>query len=103
MANGFRVNMEKLTRLVNDLDRAADSITDANNKLANARGRDLGSLGIDSAAEDFRDRWQDGIKKIAEGANGAVSVITNSFPDWERVCVLGLEIFDTFGWEPLSG
>lgn len=34
---------------------------------------------------------------------GVVSVITNSFQDWERVCVLGLEIFDTFGWEPLSG
>lgn len=68
MADGYRVNMEKLTRLVNDLDRAADNITDANNKLANACGRDLGSPGIDRAAEDFRDRWQDGIKKIAEGA-----------------------------------
>lgn len=34
---------------------------------------------------------------------GVVSVITNSFQDWERVCTLGLEIFDTFGWEPLIG
>lgn len=34
---------------------------------------------------------------------GVVSVITNSFQDWERVCVMGLEIFDSFGWEPLSG
>ncbi|TWG08345.1 hypothetical protein [Saccharopolyspora dendranthemae] len=68
MADGYRVNMEKLTRLVNDLDRAADDITDANNKFGNASGRDLGSPGIDNAAEDFRNRWQDGITKIAEGA-----------------------------------
>lgn len=32
-----------------------------------------------------------------------VSVMTNSFRDWERVCVLALDIFDSFGWEPLSG
>lgn len=68
MSDGYRVNMEKLTRLVNNLDRAADDITAANNKLADARGHDLGSPGIDSAAEHFRNRWQDGIKKIAEGA-----------------------------------
>lgn len=68
MSDGYRVNMEKLAQLVNDLDHAADDITDANNKLSNARGRDLGSPGIDNAAHDFRDRWQDGIKKIAEGA-----------------------------------
>lgn len=34
---------------------------------------------------------------------GVVSVTTNSFQDWERICVLALDIFDTFGWEPISG
>jgi hypothetical protein len=34
---------------------------------------------------------------------GVISVMTNSFQDWERVCVLALDIFDSFGWEPLSG
>lgn len=34
---------------------------------------------------------------------GVVSVMTNSFQDWEHVCVLALDIFDSFGWEPLSG
>ncbi|WP_141921351.1 hypothetical protein [Halopolyspora algeriensis] len=32
-----------------------------------------------------------------------VSVMTNSFQDWEHVCTLALDIFDSFGWEPLSG
>lgn len=33
---------------------------------------------------------------------GVVSVMTNSFQDWEHVCGLGLDIFDSFGWEPRS-
>lgn len=32
-----------------------------------------------------------------------VSVMTNSFRDWEHVCTLALDIFDSLGWEPLSG
>ncbi len=33
---------------------------------------------------------------------GVVSVMTNSFQDWEHVCALGLAIFDSFDWEPGS-
>ncbi len=32
-----------------------------------------------------------------------VSIMTNSFRDWEYVCTLALDIFDSLGWEPLSG
>ncbi|QGK71594.1 hypothetical protein GIY23_20570 [Allosaccharopolyspora coralli] len=60
--------MEKLTRLINDLDRAADDITAANKALSNAKGHDLGTPGIDTASEEFRDTWSDGISKISEGA-----------------------------------
>ncbi|WP_157362181.1 hypothetical protein [Haloechinothrix halophila] len=35
-------------------------------------------------------------------AIGVVTVTTNSFQDWERVCTVGLDIFDTFEWEPLG-
>jgi hypothetical protein len=34
---------------------------------------------------------------------GAISVSTNSFQDWERICVLALDIFETFEWEPIDG
>lgn len=68
MAGGYHVAMEKLTRLINDLDRAADDITAANRALSNARGRDLGTPGIDNASEDFRESWSHGISKISEGA-----------------------------------
>ncbi|MBK0866442.1 hypothetical protein INP57_06465 [Saccharopolyspora sp. HNM0986] len=68
MGDGYRVHMDKLAQLVNDLDRAADDITTANNALSNARGRDLGTPGIDNASEHFRERWSHGIKKISEGA-----------------------------------
>lgn len=34
-------------------------------------------------------------------ALGVVTVTTNSFQDWERVCTVGLDIFDTLEWEPL--
>lgn len=68
MAGGYRVSMDKLTQLINDLDRAADDITAANKALSNARGRDLGTSGIDDASEQFRDRWSHSIDKISEGA-----------------------------------
>lgn len=71
MAGGYRVNMDGLTRLINDLDRAADDITAANGALSNASGRDLGTPGIDDASEVFRERWSHGISKISEGAKGA--------------------------------
>ncbi|GAA1966890.1 hypothetical protein [Amycolatopsis minnesotensis] len=35
-------------------------------------------------------------------AIGVVSVLSNSWRDWDRVCVLGVEIFDTFQWEPIG-
>jgi hypothetical protein len=33
---------------------------------------------------------------------GVVTATTNCYLDWEHVCVLALEIFDSFEWEPLS-
>jgi hypothetical protein len=72
---GYRVNMDKLTQLINDLDRAADDITAANNALGNARGRDLGTPGIDNASEEFRERWSHGIKKISEGAKATSAAL----------------------------
>lgn len=30
---------------------------------------------------------------------GIVSVMTNSYQDWEHVCTLALDIFDSFDWE----
>ncbi|SDJ86314.1 hypothetical protein SAMN04487820_102419 [Actinopolyspora mzabensis] len=68
VGDGYRVDIEKLTRLISDLDHAADDITAANRALSDARGRDLGSPGIDDASEGFRERWSHGIEKIAEGA-----------------------------------
>ncbi|WP_438387946.1 hypothetical protein [Actinopolyspora saharensis] len=68
MGDGYRVNMDKLAQLVNDLDRAADDITAANRTLGNATGHDLGSPGIDEASQNFRERWSHSIDKISEGA-----------------------------------
>lgn len=68
MPGGYQVHMDRLTQLINDLDRAADDITAANDALSNARGRDLGTSGIDNASEEFRARWSHGIDKISEGA-----------------------------------
>ena len=35
MPDGYRVQLDKLAQLINDLDRAADDITTANNALRN--------------------------------------------------------------------
>jgi hypothetical protein len=33
---------------------------------------------------------------------GVVAVQTNSWQDWEHVCVVALDIFDSFEWQPLN-
>ncbi|ASU78344.1 hypothetical protein CDG81_08610 [Actinopolyspora erythraea] len=59
--------MEKLTRLINELDRAADHITATNRALSDARGRHRSSGG-DNVSEEFRGSWSHGTSKVAEDA-----------------------------------
>lgn len=35
-------------------------------------------------------------------AVGVVSISTNSWRDWQHVCTLALDVFDTFEWQPIS-
>lgn len=87
MTGGYRVDMDKLTQLIKDLDHAADDITVANNALSSARGRDLGTPGIDNASEEFRERWSHGIKKISEGAkltSGALDAARSTYSKLEN-------------------
>lgn len=65
---GYSVDLDRLSKLVGDLEHAADDITAANRALGNAGSRDLGSPGIDAAGEEFQQRWSDSISKISEGA-----------------------------------
>lgn len=66
--SGYRVDLTKLTSLINDLDHAADEITAANNDLRQAGGRDLGTSGLDDAAEQFQQRWSQSIGTISDAA-----------------------------------
>jgi hypothetical protein len=44
----------------------------ANNALRGATAKDLGSVVLDRAGNDFRDRWEYGIGKLAESAEKVV-------------------------------
>ncbi|RCW45153.1 hypothetical protein DFQ14_103117 [Halopolyspora algeriensis] len=85
MSGGYRVSMDKLTQLVNDLDHAADDITAANRALSNARGRDLGTPGIDDASEEFRESWSHGISKISKGAKVTSDVLDAARATYARL------------------
>ncbi|NLU82036.1 hypothetical protein [Rhodococcus sp. HNM0569] len=52
--------------LIDTLESAAEDMKSANDRLADAKGGDLGSGALDTAAEKFRDKWQYGIEQIAK-------------------------------------
>lgn len=66
--SGFRVDLDRMNRLITDLDHAADDITAANQLLHQSTARDLGTPGIDRAAEQFQQRWGESISSIGDAA-----------------------------------
>ena len=72
MGSGFQVDIGAMDQLINTLQDAAQSITDADNALKNASAQDLGSHELDSAGGDFQDRWTYGTGKISDLAGQIV-------------------------------
>jgi hypothetical protein len=72
MPEGYRLDVSGMNRLVDRLAEAEDRMTKANNALRGATAKDLGSFVLDRAGNDFRDRWEYGIGKLAESAEKVV-------------------------------
>ncbi|TCO52813.1 hypothetical protein [Actinocrispum wychmicini] len=72
MAEGYRLDLSGLGRLVDQLAHAEDRMNSANDSLRNAGVHDLGSRDIDHAGAAFQDRWEYGTGKLAKAASKMV-------------------------------
>ncbi|CAM4202931.1 hypothetical protein KIPE111705_44915 [Kibdelosporangium persicum] len=72
MPDGYRLELGGMGRLIDQLARAEERMTKANDNLRASSARDLGSLTVDQAGNAFQDRWEYGIGKLAECAGKMV-------------------------------
>ncbi|SDD39137.1 hypothetical protein [Actinokineospora iranica] len=93
--SGYQVEIEGLGRLIQTLETAADSITDANNRLKDASPSDLGSAELDRAGGDFQDRWEHGTKKLAEAAGNVTEGMQVTKKAYEEIEKALTEVFST--------
>ncbi|RZS39340.1 hypothetical protein EV193_104557 [Herbihabitans rhizosphaerae] len=83
--DGFFVDIEALDKLIGSLSKAEQSLKAANDKLSKASSNDLGHAEIDRAGEKFQDRWEHGIKKIAEFTGKSVEGLNGARKTYDEV------------------
>lgn len=64
--------------LASTLDTASDDMSAAIDVLGSISGQHLGGAELDRAASDFRDRWQNGIRKIASATDGLATALAET-------------------------
>lgn len=62
----FKVDIEGLDSLSNNLDRAGENLRLALDAMRDVSEESLGYGALDTACADFRDVWQTGLKKVGE-------------------------------------
>lgn len=62
----FRVDIEGLDSLSNNLTRSSENLEQALNAMRDIGSESLGYRGLDQACADFRETWQTGLKKVEE-------------------------------------
>ncbi|MFH8346245.1 WXG100 family type VII secretion target [Streptomyces sp. NPDC018045] len=68
MANDFRIDVERVQKMLTKLSDADDRMRDAQKRLNKVGPKALGTEGLDDACDEFQDQWGDGIKRIADAA-----------------------------------
>lgn len=68
MGDHFRVEVEALSRLLGDLERSQEDLRTALKAMGDTGPRSTGSSTLDHACDEFRDSWDDALKKISQGA-----------------------------------
>jgi Mg2+ and Co2+ transporter CorA len=63
----FRVEVQQLDTLVNQLHQSQDDMRTALNAMRDTGPKTTGSEALDNACEEFHDSWDDAIKKITDG------------------------------------
>lgn len=102
MTGDLYLDIDAFSGLIHTLDTAAEDMTSANKKLADADAGNLGSSGLDKAADNFRSRWKYGIEQIAESTSKMVEGLELThklYAEQERINAGAL---DTIGGAPPS-
>ena len=77
-SEGLFIDVVAVAMLASTLDTASDDMSTAVDVLGSISGQDLGGAELDRAATDFRDRWQDGIRKVASATDGLAIALTET-------------------------
>ncbi|HET8992891.1 MULTISPECIES: hypothetical protein [unclassified Rhodococcus (in: high G+C Gram-positive bacteria)] len=72
------IDVVAVAMLASALDTAADDMSAAVDALGSINGQDLGGAELDRAAANFRDRWKDGIRKVASATDGLSIALTET-------------------------
>ncbi|RCW40759.1 hypothetical protein DFQ14_11086 [Halopolyspora algeriensis] len=62
----FRVDIEGLDSLKNNLTRSSENLEQALNAMRDISSESLGYRTLDQACADFRETWRTGLKKVEE-------------------------------------
>lgn len=88
MAGELYLDVDAFSGLIHTLDTAAEDMTSANKRLADADAGNLGSAVLDKAADTFRSRWKYGIEQIADATSTMVDgleVTRDLYAEQERI------------------
>ncbi|MER8185783.1 type VII secretion target [Kitasatospora sp. NPDC094015] len=67
MGDYFRVEVQDLDRLLQQLKQSQEDLRSALNAMRDTGPKTTGSKTLDHACDEFHDSWDDAIKKIADG------------------------------------
>ncbi|WP_371494824.1 hypothetical protein OG871_06275 [Kitasatospora sp. NBC_00374] len=67
MGDYFRVEVDDLDRLLQQLKQSQEDLRSALNSMRDTGPKTTGSKTLDHACDEFHDSWDDAIKKIADG------------------------------------
>ncbi|MEV4611397.1 hypothetical protein AB0K43_02175 [Kitasatospora sp. NPDC049258] len=67
MGDYFRVEVQDLDRLLQQLKQSQEDLRSALDAMRDTGPRTTGSKTLDHACDEFHDSWDDAIKKIADG------------------------------------
>ncbi|MER7106451.1 hypothetical protein [Streptomyces sp. NPDC000229] len=78
MAGYSKVEFKALSRLVTDLSECADGMRSAMRQLKDIGPKGSGSNELEEACDDFQEKWDHGIKLIADATGGITEKVGES-------------------------
>lgn len=92
--DGYTVQIDELGKLIDNLDTAAERITQANKALAgHSFLGELGNEALGNSGMSFEDEWEYGIGKLGDAAEEVTDGLTEARKSYQKVEEMHAELF----------